>query len=67
MHAFWFIVWDDIWYLNKFDIKQINQNFYIFNPEYLSFIGYHIMPQKDLEALIINAQLTTVFQKATID
>jgi hypothetical protein len=57
VNAYWFLTFDDVWYYNHQKIPQIAENYLLFNSEYPSFLGYHVMTRKDLGKLIINSRI----------
>ncbi len=58
--AFWYLYFDEIWYVNYERNKEVETNFLLLNPEYPSFIGYHFLNQDDLEALLEKTGLNKI-------
>ena len=61
MNSLWYIFFDDIWYNNSDNLKELNDFYFLFNPEFPSFLGFHLMPRVDLELILKACNLEKFF------
>lgn len=57
----WYLIFDDIWYTNYKRVHVIEKNYRLFNPEYNSFLGFHLMDRDSLYYVLEEYSLLDLF------